>query len=90
MIVVPYSITNHNDADYRVIKSANGNAHVATAQHTRMQEICSARDIPDPKEDSERPFISFSVTKIRFSVASITSKQEKGTWPFGPSPATCP
>ena len=85
-----HNTTNHSDADCRAIKNANGNAHVAAAQHTRMQGICSARDIPDPKEDSERPFISFSATEVTSSAATTTSKQEKNTWPFGPSPATCP
>ena len=55
-----------------------------------MQGIYSACDIPDPKEDLERPFISFSATEVTSSAATTTSKQEKGTWPFGPSPATCP
>ena len=64
--------------------------HVATSQHTRVQGICSARDIPDPKEDSECPCISFSATEVTSSAAITTSKQEKGTWSFGPSPATCP
>ena len=55
-----------------------------------MKRVCSARDIPDPKENSERPFISFSATEVTFSAASTTCKQEKDTWPFGPSSATCP
>ena len=55
-----------------------------------MQEICNAHGIPDPKEDSERPFISFSATEVASSAATATSKQDKGTWPFGPSPTTCP
>ena len=55
-----------------------------------MQGICSARDIPDPNDDSERPFISFSVIEVTSLAATTASKQEKGTWPFGPSPATCP
>ena len=55
-----------------------------------MQGICSARDIPDPKEDANRPFISFSVTEVISSAATTTLKQEKGTWSFGPSPVTCP
>ena len=48
------------------------------------------RDMPDPKEDSERPFVSFSATEVKSSAATTTSKEEKGTWPFAPSPATCP
>ena len=65
-----HNITNPSDADYHAIKGANGNAHVAAAQHTHMQGICSARDIPDPKEDSERPFISFSATEVTSSAAT--------------------
>ena len=82
--------TNHSDADCRAIKNTNGNAHVASAQHTCTQGTCSGRDIPDPKEDSERPFIFFSATEVTSSAATTTSKQEKGTWPFGPSPTMCP
>ena len=85
-----HNTTNHNDADCCAIKNANGNAHVAVVQHTRMQGICSARDIPDPAEDSERPFISFSATEVTSSAVTTNFKQEKGTRPFGPSPATCP
>ena len=85
-----HNTTNHSDTDFRAIKNANGHAHVAAAQHTRMQGICSVRDIPDPKEDSERLFISFSATEVTSSAATTTSKQEKGTWSVGPSPATCP
>ena len=85
-----HNTTNHSNADCRAIKNANGNAHVAAAQNTHMHGICSARDISNPKEDSERPFISFSATEVRSSAATTTSKQEKSTWPFGPSPATCP
>ena len=48
------------------------------------------RDMPDPNEDLERPFVSFSATEVKSSAATTTSKEEKGTWPFGPSPATCP
>ena len=54
-----------------------------------MQRICSARNVPDPKEDSEHPFISFAATEVTSSAAT-TSKQEKSTWPFGPSSAICP
>ena len=59
-----HNTTKHSDAGCRAIKNAKGNAHVAAAQHTCMQGICSMRDIPDPKEDSERPLISFSVTEV--------------------------
>ena len=87
----PYhNTTNHSDADCRAIKNADGNAHVAAAQHTRMQGICSTRDIPDPKKDPEHPFIFFSATEVTSSAATTTSKQGKGTWPFGLSPVTCP
>ena len=82
--------TDHSDADCRAIKNANGNAHVAAAQYTRMQGICSARDIPDPKEDSERPIFSFSAVEVTSLAAITNSKQEKGTWSLSPSPATCP
>ena len=90
-----HNTTYHSDSDCRAIKNANiknanGNAHVAAAQHTCMQRICSAPDIPYPKKDSERPFISFSATEVTSSAAITTSKQDKCTWPFGPSPATCP
>ena len=34
-------------------------------------------------------FVS-SATEVTSSAATATSKQEKGAWPFGPSPATCP
>ena len=82
--------TNHSDADCRAINNANGNAYVAAAQHTRMPGICSARDIPDPKDDSEYPFISFSATEVTSSAATVPFKQEEDTWPFGPSPVACP
>ena len=77
-----HNTTNHSDADCRAIKNANiknenGNAHVAAAQHTRMQGICSARDIPDPKEDSERLFISFSTTEVTSSAATTTFNKKK-------------
>ena len=55
-----------------------------------MHGICSARDIPNPKEDADRPFISFSATEATSSAATTTLEQEKGTWSFGPSSATCP
>ena len=83
-----HNTTYHGDDACRAIKNANVNAHVAAARHTRMQVICSARDIPGPKEDLERP--SFSATDVISSDATTTSKQEKGKWPFGPSLATCP
>ena len=31
-----------------------------------------------------------NIHEFRSSVPTTTSKQGKGTWPFGPSPATCP
>ena len=47
-----------------------------------MKGTCNARDVSNPKEDSESAFISFSATELTSSAATITSKQEKGTWPF--------
>ena len=85
-----HNTTNNSDADRCAIKTANDIVHVAADHDTHMQRISSARDTPDPKEDSERSFISFSVTEVTTSAATTASKQEKGTWPFGPSPATCP
>ena len=38
----------------------------------------------------QRLFIYFSVTEVTSSAATKPSRQEKGTWPFGPSPATWP
>ena len=66
--------TNHSNADCHAIKNTNGNAHVAAAQHTRMRGICSARDIPDPKEDSDRLLISFSATEVTSSAATTAFK----------------
>ena len=74
-----HNATNHSDTDCRAIRNANGNAHVSTAQYTSRRGICTARDIPDPKEDSERLFISFSATEVTSSAATTASEQEKDT-----------
>ena len=42
-----------------------------------MQGSCSARDIPDPKEDSERPFLSISATEVTSSAATTTLSKRK-------------
>ena len=78
-------MTSHNDADYRVQQhKAGGNVHVA-ATRTYAKGVCSAYDLPEEDDESERPYISFTANEIQSKTEPATApRQKNGIWSFGP------
>ena len=73
------STTNHSEADCRAVRTQTATPTYPSLNTPACRESAATRDIPDSKESSERPSISFFATEVTSSAATITSKQEKGT-----------
>ena len=87
-----HKTTSRNDADCRVQQHKVGDdAHMAAAQTQRVKGVCSAYGLTEENYEPERPYVSFTETKVQSKSEPVTTpRQKNGTWPFGPLPVARP
>ena len=87
-----HKTTSHNDADCRAQQhKAGGNTHVTAARTQHVKGVCSAYDLPEEDDESERPYITFTATEVQSKTESATApRQKNGIRLFSPLTAPRP